>query len=199
MNHFIQKKVLTQCLLISLLMIHGTQAHTQEDLEKSNSENSRRASIEEQLKQATASRGNANSSEDSESKPTIKMEDGEVVIERDGVETVMDPDDVTPSPVTRAADPDIEEVVIIGIQRALQGALEEKRQTTNLTDVINAEDIGKLPDENVAEVLENIPGVQITREGGIGAAVSIRGSDENRVEINGRGTLSDSDLSLIHI
>ena len=193
MNHFIQKKVLTKCLLISLLMIHGTQAHTQEALEKSNSENSGRASIEEQLKQATASRGNANSSEDSESKPIIKMEDGEVVIERDGVETVMDPDDVTPSPVTRAADPDIEEVVIIGIQRALQGALEEKRQTTNLTDVINAEDIGKLPDENVAEVLENIPGVQITREGGIGAAVSIRGSDENRVEINGRGTLSDSD------
>ena len=126
-------------------------------------------------------------------KPVIKMEDGEVVIERDGVETVMDPDDVTPSPVTRAADPDIEEVVIIGIQRALQGALEEKRQTTNLTDVINAEDIGKLPDENVAEVLENIPGVQITREGGIGTAVSIRGSDENRVEINGRGTLSDND------
>ena len=80
MNQVIQKKVLTKCLLIALLMVHGTQAHTQEDLEKSNSGNSRRASIEEQLKQATASRSKTNSSEDSESKPTIKMEDGEAIL-----------------------------------------------------------------------------------------------------------------------
>ena len=44
----------------------------------------------------------------------------------------------------------------------------------NLTEIINADDIGKLPDENIAEVLENIPGVQITRSGGIGQSVSIR-------------------------
>ena len=164
MAPMIRKNSLTRWILVFLLILPASIAQTQD---------------------TSSAKANA--------KPTLKMEDGEVVIERDGLETVMDLDDVTPSPVTREADPDIEEVVIIGIQRALQGALEEKRQTTNLTDVINAEDIGKLPDENVAEVLENIPGVQITREGGIGTAVSIRGSDENRVEINGRGTLSDSD------
>ncbi|MAI77652.1 MAG: hypothetical protein CL917_01780 [Deltaproteobacteria bacterium] len=125
--------------------------------------------------------------------PIETLKDGEVVIDRDGVETVMDEDEITPTAVTKSADPTIEEIVIIGIQRALEGALEEKRQTTNLTEIINAENIGKLADENVAEVLENIPGVQITREGGIGAQVSIRGSDQNRVEINGRGTLSDGD------
>ena len=47
----------------------------------------------------------------------------------------------------------------------LESALAEKRDKMNLTEVINADDIGKLPDENIAEVLENIPGVQITRSG----------------------------------
>lgn len=90
-------------------------------------------------------------------------------------------------------DEGVEEMVVIGIERSLEAALEEKRRRTNLSEVITAEDIGQLPDENVAEVLENIPGVQITRDGGIGSAVSVRGSDQNRVEINGRGTLSDTD------
>lgn len=85
------------------------------------------------------------------------------------------------------------EEIVVSIQRSLETALSEKRNTTNLTEVINAEDVGKLPDENVAEVLENIPGVQITRSEGIGEGVSVRGSDENRVEINGRGTLSGQD------
>lgn len=88
---------------------------------------------------------------------------------------------------------EIEEVVVYSIRQSLESALAEKRNKTNLTEVINADDIGKLPDENIAEVLENIPGVQITRNGGIGQAVSIRGSDQNRVEINGRGTTSSGD------
>ncbi len=88
---------------------------------------------------------------------------------------------------------DVEEMLVLGIERSLQAALDEKRRRTNLTEGITSEDIGQLPDENVAEVLENIPGVQITRDAGIGAKVSVRGSDENRVEINGRGTLSNTD------
>ena len=87
----------------------------------------------------------------------------------------------------------VEEVIVYGIRQSLENALEEKRETTNLIEVINAEDIGKLPDENVAEVLENIPGVQIGRSAGIGASVSIRGSEDNRVEINGRGTTPSGD------
>ena len=87
----------------------------------------------------------------------------------------------------------VEEVVVYSIRKSLESALAEKRNKNNLTEVINADDIGKLPDENVAEVLENIPGVQITRSAGIGQTVSIRGSDQNRVEINGRGTTSSGD------
>ncbi len=87
----------------------------------------------------------------------------------------------------------IEEVVVYGIRRSLESALEQKKQQKNLIEVINAEDIGKLPDENLAEVLENIPGVQISRNAGIGSTVSVRGSADNRVEINGRGTTPSGD------
>ena len=91
------------------------------------------------------------------------------------------------------ADSAIEEVFVYGIRQSLESALAAKRARLNLTEIINADDIGKLPDENVAEVLENIAGVQITREKGIGETVSIRGSDQNRIEINGRGTTPDGD------
>lgn len=83
----------------------------------------------------------------------------------------------------------IEEVEVFGIRSSLQNALEEKRDSTNLVEIIRAENIGKLPDQNLAEVLENITGVQITRTAGIGTGVQIRGTNANRVEINGVSTV----------
>jgi iron complex outermembrane recepter protein len=83
----------------------------------------------------------------------------------------------------------IEELLVTGIRASLQNAIEEKRAATNLIEVIQAEDIGKLPDQNLAEVMENITGVQITREGGVGVGVQIRGTDANRTEINGVSTV----------
>ena len=88
-------------------------------------------------------------------------------------------------PNNKIVDESIDEVIVTGIRASLESALEAKRALSNLTEVINADDIGKLPDENIAEVLENIPGIQIDREGGIGSQVSVRGSSQN--------------LSLIHI
>ncbi|RKQ71893.1 TonB-dependent receptor [Litorimonas taeanensis] len=82
-----------------------------------------------------------------------------------------------------------DEVVATGIRQSLENALVEQRQADSLVEVILAEDIGKLPDQNLAEVLENITGVQITREAGVGTGVQIRGTDENRIEINGVGTV----------
>ena len=79
----------------------------------------------------------------------------------------------------------IEEVVVTGIRGSLASAIQQKRNADNLIEVIEAEDIGKLPDQNLAEVLENITGVQITRTAGIGTGVQIRGTNANRVEING--------------
>ena len=80
-------------------------------------------------------------------------------------------------------------VVVTGIRSSLQNALQEKRSADNLVEVILAEDIGKLPDQNLAEVLENVTGVQITREAGVGTGVQIRGTNANRTEINGVSTV----------
>lgn len=84
---------------------------------------------------------------------------------------------------------DEEAIVVTGIRSSLQSALSEKRNADSLIEVIQAEDIGKLPDQNLAEVLENVPGVQITREAGVGTGVQIRGTNDNRVEINGVSTV----------
>ena len=83
----------------------------------------------------------------------------------------------------------VDEVIATGIRRSLANAINEKRAATSLKEVILSEDIGKLPDQNLAEVLENITGVQITRQAGVGTGVQIRGTDENRIEVNGVGTV----------
>lgn len=73
-----------------------------------------------------------------------------------------------------AQDSDPNEVIATGIRQSLENALIEKREADSLVEVILAEDIGKLPDQNLAEVLENITGIQITRTAGVGTGVQIR-------------------------
>ncbi|MCP5192152.1 MAG: TonB-dependent receptor [Pseudomonadales bacterium] len=87
------------------------------------------------------------------------------------------------------APPALEEIVVKGIRASLASAVDQERDSNNLIEVIVADDIGKLPDQNLAEVLENIPGVQITREAGVGTGVQIRGTNSNRTEINGVSTV----------
>lgn len=80
-------------------------------------------------------------------------------------------------------------VVATGIRASLENALIEKREADSLVEIIQAEDIGKLPDQNLAEVLENITGIQITRTEGVGTGVQIRGSDQNLIQFNGVTTV----------
>ena len=81
-----------------------------------------------------------------------------------------------PAGIAQAQDDEIEEVIVTGIRGALASSIDQRRQSDNLVEVIVAEDIGKLPDQNLAEVLENVPGVQITRTAGVGTGVQIRGA-----------------------
>ena len=81
-----------------------------------------------------------------------------------------------------------EEVVVKGIRGSLTDAINQKRNADNLVEVIIAEDIGKLPDQNLAEVLENVTGVLITRTAGVGTGVQIRGTNANQVLFNGVAT-----------
>ncbi|HLA73143.1 MAG TPA: TonB-dependent receptor [Steroidobacteraceae bacterium] len=82
---------------------------------------------------------------------------------------------------------EVETVLVTGIRASLGKSLEVKRQSTAVVDVINAEDVGKFPDKNVAEALQRVSGVSISRDFGDGERVSIRGSapNLNRTLLNG--------------
>lgn len=92
-----------------------------------------------------------------------------------------------------AAKPDeIDEIIVTGIRASLEKAAEIKRDAPQVMDVITAEDVGKLPDANVAEALQRVTGVQITRVFGEGQSVSVRGLQQVRVEVDGRTLLGFS-------
>ncbi|WP_037539082.1 TonB-dependent receptor [Sphingomonas sp. PR090111-T3T-6A] len=78
------------------------------------------------------------------------------------------------------------EIVVTGIRASIQQSIAAKRNAGNIVDVISAQDIGKLPDQNVAESLSRVTGVQISRREGEGSQFTVRGISQNRLEINGR-------------
>ncbi|RYD65899.1 MAG: TonB-dependent receptor, partial [Sphingomonadales bacterium] len=82
-----------------------------------------------------------------------------------------------------------DEIVVTGIRASLERAADIKREADQVLDVITAEDVGKLPDANVAEALQRVTGVQITRVFGEGQSVSVRGLQQVRVEVDGRTLL----------
>ena len=81
----------------------------------------------------------------------------------------------------------VEEVVVTGVRRSLENAIVTKRDADTVVDAISAEDIGKFPTENIAESLQRVTGVQITRLRDEGREVTIRGmpSDFTLVQLNG--------------
>ncbi len=86
----------------------------------------------------------------------------------------------------------LDAVTVVGIRQSLQKAAEVKREASQVMDVITSEDVGKLPDENVAEALQRVTGVQITRVFGEGQSVSIRGLQQVRIEVDNRTLLGYS-------
>lgn len=87
----------------------------------------------------------------------------------------------------------VEEVVVTGVRAALISAMATKRDASGVVDAINAEDIGKFPDTNLAESLQRVPGVSIDREGGEGKFVTVRGfgAGFNVTTLNGRQLTSE--------
>ncbi|MDO3381172.1 TonB-dependent receptor [Gilvimarinus algae] len=81
----------------------------------------------------------------------------------------------------------LEEVVVTGIRATVTKSIDIKRNSMQVMDSIVAEDIGKLPDNNVVESLQRVPGVQVTdRAGGEVNVVTIRGLTDVSTTINGR-------------
>lgn len=87
---------------------------------------------------------------------------------------------------------EVEELVVTGFRSSLQEALVLKRESAIAADSILAEDIGKFPDLNLSESIQRISGVAITRDGGEGRQISVRGLGPQftRVRINGMEALT---------
>ncbi len=86
-----------------------------------------------------------------------------------------------------AEDAELEVIEVRGIRASMAENLAIKRLSNSIVDAITAEDIGKFPDKNVADSLQRVPGVVISRSGGEGETVSIRGlsSDLTLTQLNG--------------
>ena len=83
---------------------------------------------------------------------------------------------------------DVEIIQVRGVRSSMQEAADIKRNSMGVVDAISAEDIGKFPDTNLAESLQRITGVSISRTNGEGSEVTVRGfgGDNNMVTLNGR-------------
>ncbi len=86
-----------------------------------------------------------------------------------------------------------EEIVVSGFKASLQSSLNTKREADGVVEAVSAEDIGQLPDKNVADALQRLPGITTMTS----AAAGSGGFGENdRVAI--RGTAPSLTLTLIN-
>jgi len=92
-----------------------------------------------------------------------------------------------------AEDEQIEVIEVRGMLSSIKESLFIKQNSMQVVDAIVAEDIGKFPDQNVAEALQRVTGITIARDAGEGQKVVVRGlgGDYNVTTINGRRMASE--------
>jgi len=80
-----------------------------------------------------------------------------------------------------------DEIIVTGQRAQQERAIEAKRLTIGIADIAASDEIGRLPDRNVAEVVERLPGVGVTYDQGEGRYVAVRGvpSELNGYTVNG--------------
>ncbi|WP_242447530.1 TonB-dependent receptor [Aurantiacibacter aquimixticola] len=115
-----------------------------------------------------------------------------VAIAQDTIEEEME-DQADPDPT------DENVIIVSGFRQSLESAQDFKENADTVVDVITAEDIGALADRSVAEALQRVPGVNISRFASPddpdrfsveGSGVIIRGLPFVRSELNGRDIFS---------
>lgn len=110
------------------------------------------------------------------------------------------------APAASAADDGAQHVEITGIRASLRQSLTQKRNADSLVEVITAEDVGKMPDKNVADSLQRLPGVYTATAGGVEGGfgendrVSLRGAPSalTLTTLNGH-TVSSGDWYSLNI
>jgi len=70
----------------------------------------------------------------------------------------------------------LETIQIRGYHDSAVKSLLDKRDSQSIIDTISAQDIGKFPDKNVAEALQRVTGISLSRAQGEGERVGVRGT-----------------------
>lgn len=97
-------------------------------------------------------------------------------------------DDDTPTTDAQTLD----SVMVTGIRRGIENAIDTKQTADSIVESVSAEDIGKLPDVSIAESVARLPGLAAQRVAGRASTISIRGLAENfgTTLLNGREQVS---------
>ena len=90
---------------------------------------------------------------------------------------------------------DAEVITVRGFRAAVETAIEVKRASTSSVEAISAEDIGRLPDNSIAESLARLPGLAAQRLRGRAQVISVRGlgPDFTTALLNGREQVTAGD------
>lgn len=99
-----------------------------------------------------------------------------------------------PAPAVEPAANEVETIVVTGFRQSLLKASDIKRRAVGSQDVIVADDIAAFPDLNLAESLQRISGVTISRDAGEGRQIALRGlgPDFTRTQLNGMEVLTNT-------
>ncbi len=89
----------------------------------------------------------------------------------------------------------LETLEITGIRKGIESAISVKKNSDNIVESISAEDIGKLPDNSIAESLARLPGLAAQRVAGRAQVISVRGLSPDFATslLNGRELVSTGD------
>ncbi|WP_448249703.1 TonB-dependent receptor [Thalassotalea agariperforans] len=90
---------------------------------------------------------------------------------------------------------EVEIITVKGIRGSSIRSIYDKRNADSIIDTISAEDIGKLPDITIADSLQRVTGIQISRSAGEGAQVNVRGLSQVTTLINGEQFISAGSIT----
>lgn len=87
-----------------------------------------------------------------------------------------------------ADEEEMEEIVVSGIRASIISSIAKKRTNTSIVEALSAEDIGKLPDQSIAESIARLPGLAAQRLDGRANVIAVRGlaPDFTTALLNGR-------------
>ncbi len=106
--------------------------------------------------------------------------------------TAVDAEDEASKTEEEAAQ--LDAIVVTGIRASIESAIDAKQNATSIVESISAEDIGKLPDQSIADSIARLPGVTAQRDRGRARDIHIRGlsGDFSTTTLNGREQVSMS-------